>query len=82
MRISIPLALTLSASLFAAGCTVAERSPTSISIRHDAANDAFVQQKADRYCREQGFEKGIKVQMTPAEQTYILSTVVSRFDCV
>lgn len=76
------MALTLSALLFVAACSVTEQTPTSISIRHDAVNELFIQQKADRYCREQGFEKGVKVQTTPAEDTYIVPTVVSRFDCV
>ncbi len=82
MKISMQMALTITALLFVAACSVTEQTPTSISIRHDAVNDLFVQQKADSYCQDLGYEKGVKVQMTPAESTYYIPTVVSRFDCV
>jgi len=76
------MALTISALLIVSACSITEQTPTSVSIRHDAVNDLFVQQTADRYCRDRGFEKGVKVQMTPADDTYVIPTVVSRFDCV
>lgn len=81
MRNSIPLAITISASLLIAACSTVEEGTDGISIRHSAKNDLLVQQQADRYCRNLNGTQAIRVQNMPTDSFFWFGTVTSVFKC-
>lgn len=81
MRISITLAITISALLGLTACSTVEEGPDGISIRHSANNDFLVQQEAEKYCRALNGQAAIRVQQAPQESFFGFGTVLSVFKC-
>lgn len=64
-----------------AACSTVQADSEGIAIRHDAENSLFVEGKAERHCAQFG-KVPVKVQRSPADNTYFVRTVVTTYKCV
>ena len=75
------IAVTILVSLVLGGCAVVEADPDKISLRHSVENNAFVLSEAQKHCKTQGKTAQL-VQISPVDDSYIVRTVVSTFECI